>query len=695
MNKEDIELRPEVYVEEIKKRKDAEAAIDRLRRAIRYHNYKYYVQNDPIISDAEYDRLMNDLRKLESKFPSLVTSESPTQRVGSEPQDELGTVDHPVPMLSLQAAYEPSEVRNFDQTCREELGMELVEYLAEPKYDGLAIEVIYRDGKLAVASTRGDGTTGEKVTTNIKTIREVPLTLLGEELEVPSLLVVRGEVFMCKDEFREMNETRLDRGEEPFANPRNAAAGSLRQLDPSVTAERPLHIYFYDVAQSEGLEFDSQWEVMKALPRWGLRVNRDWIKLCQGIEQVLDLHSELSEQREDLPYEIDGVVYKVNQLRLRDILGMRERDPRWALAYKFQPVRATTEVRDIVVQVGRTGTLTPIALLEPVKIGGVKVSRASLHNQSEVERKDIRIGDKVLVERAGDVIPQVVKSIEEEREGDEKIFSMPQKCPVCESEVVITEDKQHAYCTNINCPAQLRERLIHYASRGGMDIEGLGVKVAQQLISTGLVERISDIYKFTKNDLVNLERFAEKSAQNLLDEIESSKEQTFARFLYALGIPEVGEHLSRVLASHFKTLDDLMDVTEERLRKIHEIGPEVARSIVGFFSQDQNRKLLDEILSSGMKISNPLSRGQRRPLEGMTFVFTGSLDRWSRSEVENLVEKKGGRATSSVSGSTDFVVAGPGAGSKLEQAREEGIEVMDEEQFVQFLKDLDETFQNT
>lgn len=689
MSPADPELKPEIYPEEIEDEERAKQALDKLRETIRYHNYRYYVKNDPLIADREYDQLMQDLQALENKFPHLVTPDSPSQHVGGETQDELGSVPHPEPMLSLQAAYEAEEVANFDENCRDELSLKAVEYLAEPKYDGLAIELIYEDGSLQVASTRGDGETGEEVTENIKTIKEIPLALLSEnEKPVPERLVVRGEVYMRKDEFREMNERRREEGQEPFANPRNAAAGSLRQLDPRVTAQRPLHIFCYDLAEVSEHGFESQLEIMNALPNWGLRVNLPWIETCSGIEELLEFHERLAEAREDLPYEIDGVVYKVNQLSQREILGSRERDPRWALAYKFQPIRGTSTVKEISVQVGRTGSLTPIAHLKPVRIGGVEVKRASLHNQSEVERKDIRVGDNVLVERAGDVIPQIVKPLVDKRDGSEKQFQMPDTCPVCDSEVVISEDKQHAYCTNANCPAQIRERLIHFASREGMDIEGLGDKIAEQFIETGLVKTISDLYKLEKDDLLGLERFADKSAQNLLDEIDNSKEQTLARFLYSLGIPEVGEHLARVLASNYPTLEKLTEASEEELQEINEIGPEVARSIVSFFSLSETKQLIDDLLQAGISLTNPLAEEEgATPLQGLTFVFTGSLENWTRQQVQQYVGNHGARSTSSVSGETDFVVAGPGAGSKLDQAEELGVPVLNEEEFIQLLEE--------
>jgi DNA ligase (NAD+) len=682
-----VEQKPDVSPESIESKKEAEKAVKELCEAIRYHNYRYYVLDDPVISDAEYDELMEKLSTLEAKFPELQSPDSPTQQVGGEPREELGLVDHPSPMLSLKAVYDEEDVRNFDENCREELGLKTVEYVAEPKYDGLAVELIYEGGRLSVASTRGDGNTGEDVTANVRTINEVPLVLLSQDgVSVPNRLVARGEIYMRKDEFEELNRRRADSGERQFANPRNAAAGSVRQLDPNVTAQRPLHIFFYEVAQSDGRDFETQWEVLQTLPKWGLKVNTDRARLCSGVEETLHYHADMAEVRDDLPYEIDGVVYKVNQLADQEKLGVRTRDPRWALAYKFEPRRATTIVKDIEVQVGRTGKLTPVAVLEPVHIGGVEVSRASLHNQSEIERKDIRIGDAVLVERAGDVIPQVVKSIKEERDGSEKKFQMPDQCPVCGSEVVMSEDKKQTRCTNMNCPAQLRERVTHFASREAMDIEGLGEKRAEQLIDAGLVKRLSSLYELTKEDLLSLERFADKSAENLLREIEDSKEQTLPRFLYALGIPLVGEHMTRVLATHFKTLGDLMQVSEEELQKIGEIGPQVAHSIVTFFSEDENRQVIQEIREAGLTLRNPYTEEGEQPLEGLTFVFTGSLERWTRDEVKRLVEQLGGRATSSVSGETDYIVAGPGAGSKLDEAKSRDVPIMDEEEFVEFIE---------
>jgi DNA ligase (NAD+) len=682
-----MKKKPDISPEAISSIEEAGRAIQELRQAIRYHNYRYYVLDEPVISDAEYDKLMRELQALEEKFPELQSPDSPTQQIGGEPREELGTVEHPTPMLSLQAVYDEDDVRKFDETCRRELGQKSIEYVAEPKYDGLAVELIYEEGRLSVASTRGDGERGEDVTANIRTIKEIPLVLLSQKGEpVPSRLVVRGEVYMRKDEFEELNKRHADAGETQFANPRNAAAGSLRQLDPNVTAKRPLHAFFYEVAQVEGQDLETQWEVLKALPRWGLKTNLEQSRVCSGVEGALQYHEDMADVRDDLSYEIDGVVYKVSRLSYHRQLGVRARDPRWALAYKFEPRRATSKIKDIQVQVGRTGILTPVAVLEAVHIGGVEVSRASLHNQSEIERKDIRIGDRVLVERAGDVIPQVVKPIKEERDGSERMFHMPDRCPVCSSRVVMSQDRKTARCTNVNCPAQLRERITHFASREAMDIEGLGEKVAEQLVATGLVKRLSSLYQLTEEDLLSLERFAEKSAQNLLREIEESKEQTLPRFIYALSIPQVGERTARLLTRHFTRLEDLMQASEEELQRVEEIGPEVAYSISAFFAEDRNREVIQEMREAGLSLGNPYAEAQEQPLAGLTFVFTGSLERWTRDEVKRLVEQMGGRATSGVSGETDYVVAGPGAGSKADEAKARDVPIMSEEEFVEFIE---------
>ncbi|MBD3305384.1 NAD-dependent DNA ligase LigA [candidate division KSB3 bacterium] len=674
--------------EQLDSAQEAEQSVQFLRETIRFHNYRYYVLNDPVISDAEYDGLMQKLQALEAKFPSLQSQNSPTQQVGGEPQEELGTVSHPTPMLSLHAVYEEEAVRNFDDTCRQELGQETVEYVAEPKYDGLSLEVIYEDGHLVMAATRGDGSTGEDVLANARTIKEIPLVLVQQgDSSVPEWLVVRGEVYMSKAEFNAFNQQREEAGERQFANPRNAVAGSLRQLDPKITASRPLHVFFYELAECDGEEFDTHWEMLQRLPEWGLKVNLDLSRRCSDVEGLLQYHQDLQQQRDDLPYEIDGVVYKVNSLTDRERLGVRQRDPRWALAYKFQPRRATTHLRDISVQVGRTGMLTPVALLKPVHIGGVEVRRASLHNQREIEEKDIRLGDSVLVERAGDVIPYVVKSIPDERDGSEQHFHMPDTCPVCKGQVVISEDKKSAYCTNVHCPAQLRERIVHFTSREAMDIEGIGPKRAQQLIDAGLVDGLPALYRLTKEKLLEMERYADKSADNLLAQIDASKEQPLDRFLYALGIPLVGAHVAKVLARHFADLDEIMATSADDMQQIDEIGPHIAENVVTFFAE--NRETIQELLDAGITLANPLyaKQGKSRPLEGQTFVFTGTLEQWTREEAQELVEQLGGRATSSVSSETTYVVVGKDPGSKLDEARRRDIPLLNEEEFRDYLED--------
>jgi len=683
----DVDPKPDVDVDALDDPEDAAAAAETLRETLRHHNYRYYVLDDPVVADAEYDRLFRQLQRIEDEYPELRTPDSPTHQVGGVVRDELGTAEHPAPMLSLKAVYEAEDVRSFDDTCREELGRETVAYTTEPKFDGLAVELTYEDGRLVRGATRGDGRTGEEITANVKTIKGVPLRLRDDERPVPDRLVVRGEAYMRKDEFNALNRRREEEGNAPFANPRNAAAGTLRQLDSNVAARRPLRIYFYEIAPGQGRAFDTHAEVLDALPEWGLRVCHEHVRHCEGIEAALDHHEALVETRDDLPYEIDGLVIKVNDFAGHETLGMRDRDPRWAVAYKFPSRRATTRVEDIFVQVGRTGRITPVAVLAPVTVGGVEVSRASLHNQNEIDRKDVRVGDTALIERAGDVIPQVVKVIEEERTGDETPYHIPDTCPVCGAEVVLSDDKKQAFCTGgMACEAQLRERLKHYASREATDIEGLGDKRAEQLIDAGLIEDLSDLYALEKEDLLALERYADTSAQNLIDAIEASLEQDVDRFVYALGIPLVGTATARQLARHFPTLDDLMEAAEEELQAIEDVGPEVAHSIAAFVEDPENRRVIDEIRAAGLELNNPYAEDEA-PLEALTFVFTGSLDRYTRSEAKRLVEQHGGRASSSVSGNTDYVVAGPGAGQKRDDAGALGVPVLDEEGFVDLLRD--------
>jgi len=659
-------------------REEAKRRIEELRKLIRHHDYLYYVLNKPEISDAEYDKLMLELRKLEEAYPDLVTPDSPTQRVGGFPAEEFKTVTHMKPMLSLDSAFTEEEIKKFDERIKRELGDESIEYVAEPKLDGLSVELVYENGVFVRGSTRGDGINGEDVTENLKTIRAVPLRL-RESKTIPTRLAVRGEVIMHINDFERLNKQLIERGEEPLANPRNAAAGSLRRLDPRETAERPLDIFFYEILFIEGVDIETQWDGLKHLKEWGLKVNH-LIKKCDDIDDAIKYHKEMAEKREELSYEIDGVVIKVNRLDYQEKLGIKARSPRWAIAYKFPPREEETEIVDIVVQVGRTGTLTPVALLKPVDVTGVTVSRATLHNQDFIDQMDVRIGDKVKVARAGDVIPEVVKVLKDKRTGREKKFHIPSKCPVCGSKVV----KEGAFyrCTRgLACIAQLKRSITHYASKGAMDIEGLGKKNVDLLVDSGLIKRVSDLYVLKKEDLLKLPRFAEKSADNLLKGIEKSKERSLARFIYALGIPNVGEHMARVLAEHFKTLDALMNASRESLLEIREVGPETADSIVSFFREKINREEIERMKKFGVKATVAKVEEKKGILSGKVFVFTGALQSFSREEAKRLVEELGGRAASSVSKNVDFVVVGENPGSKYDKAKKLGLKIIDEKEF--------------
>jgi len=673
--------------EAIETKEQAQARINKLRQALRHHNYRYYVLDDPEISDREYDELFEELKDLEERF-DLVAPDSPTQQVGGEPREELGTVEHPAPMMSLKAVYDDKGVTDFAETCRKELNTPKVEYVCEPKYDGLSVELIYENGSLVTAATRGDGITGEDITANVKTIRSVPLSLItGQGEPAPDRLVVRGEIYMPLDKFNELNRSRQEQGERLFANPRNAAAGSVRQLDPKITEKRPLKVFLYEVSLCQGSDFATYWEILETMPKWGLPVNRELQELATGIDAALAYRERMVEKRDGLNYEIDGVVIKVNDLAQRQALGVRQRDPRWAVAYKFKPRRETTKVQDIFANVGRTGTLTPVAVLEPVHISGVEVSRASLHNLSLLREKDILIGDTVVVERAGDVIPYVVEPIKDKRDGSERVFEMPEHCPSCGGDVYVSEDLKNARCTNMNCPAQLKERIRHFASRRALDIEGLGDKKAEQLVDRGLVSGLPDLFSLHKIRLLELPGYGRKSVDNLLGELESAKKTTLERFLVALGIPNVGEHLAQVLCRNFKDLDSLMAAKAEDLMAIHEVGPEVARSLTSFFAEEHNVEAIETMRGQGLELTNDLyaEDGADAPLDGLKFVFTGSLERMSRDEAKDLVERHGGRAVSSVSKNTDYVVAGPGAGSKLDKAQSLGVAVMSEDEFQAFL----------
>ena len=668
-------------------REEAQKEIEKLRKEIHYHNYRYYVLDDPVISDAEYDRLFRRLQELEEQFPDLITPDSPTQRVGAEPLEAFETVQHTVPMLSLDNAFTEEEVREFDARLHRLLQMDApFEYTVEPKIDGVAVELVYQDGRFVLGSTRGDGVTGENITANLKTLPQIPLQLLDDTLPIPSRLEVRGEVYYPLDAFRKLNEERERAGEPVFANPRNAAAGSLRQLDPRITAQRPLEIFIHGLGVIEGYTLNSQWEALEAFRAWGLRVNPLSRKVV-GIDEAIDRYNELLDRREQLEYEIDGAVIKLNSFELQNRAGVRTRSPRWAIAYKFPAHQEVTQIIDIVAQVGRTGAITPVAVMKPVRIGGVEVSRATLHNQDEIDRKDIRIGDWVVVQRAGDVIPEVVKVVTSRRTGKEKKYKLPDTCPVCGARVVRLPGEAVARCENVSCPAQVKESIRHFASKGAMDIDGLGEKLIDQLVEKGLIKSYADLYFLTLDQLKNLERMGEKSAQNLLEAIDKSRNVPLDRFLYALGIRHVGEHIARVLANHFGSLDKIKNASEEELMAIHEIGPQVAKSIVQFFSEKRNLETLKKLFEGGVRIQEPQPQaGADNRFAGMTFVFTGALERFTRDEAERLVEERGGRAASSVSRKTTYVVAGPGAGSKLAKARELGIPVISEKEFLEMLK---------
>lgn len=668
--------------------------IEKLISEINEHNYRYYVLDAPVVSDQEYDKLFQELKAVEEQY-GYISADSPTQRVGAPPLEKFKTVKHTEPMLSLGNAFTHDKVREFGNRVRKDLAKlgfkfsdDSIEYTIEPKYDGLAMELTYRNGVFNHAATRGDGFVGEDVTENIKTIKTIPLKIESAS-SVPEEIDIRGEVYMDIKEFEKLNKAREQSEEALFANPRNAAAGSVRQLDSSITAKRNLYMSCYGFGAAKGIEFKSQSEFIEWLRMAHFPTPQRFNKVI-GIETVIKKIEEIEKERSSFPFEIDGVVVKVNDFNFQQQLGYRTREPRWAIAYKFKPHQATTVIEDIIPSVGRTGALTPIAMLKPVPIGGVTVSRCSLHNWDEIERKDIRIGDTAVIERAGDVIPHLVTVVKEKRTGQERKFPPPKHCPVCGSDVIREEGEAAYRCVGLNCEAQVLEKIRHYASRGAMDIEGLGEKSVELLYSTGLVKRFDDLYRIRKEDLIELPRFAEKSAQNLINAIEASKTATLARFLNALGITHVGEYAARLLAKNFEKLEDLYHLRPDQVLEIKQVGDALATSLSKFFNDKENLHTLATLKKLGLSLSNPDYSlpgkvAKEGPLAGITIVITGTLSR-PRKELEDLIKSFGGHAAGSVSKKTSYVLAGEEAGSKLDKAKELGVRVITEAEFDRLVK---------
>ncbi len=670
----------------------------KLREKIREYDYEYYVLAKPSVSDAEYDRLFNELKNLEEQNPQYANPSSPTQRVSGQVLKEFSSFPHPEPMLSILSIREETELKTFVDTVNNALEPKFPEknlYVAEPKYDGVSIELIYDHGILAKALTRGDGYRGDDVTKNVQTIKAIPLKLKELSFEQEEQIIIRGEIFIRRKDFERLNFQQMEAGLELFANPRNAAAGSIHQLDPKITASRPLRFFAYTLVNQEFTSKaklpKTQWETLNAFKDWGLPVNLEYSELVNSLEGLKKYHAKMAQKRDLLDYDIDGVVFKVNSFDLQKILGYRTRNPKWAVAYKFESRQETTKLLDIHTQVGRTGKITPVAELSPVVIGGAEVSKASLHNLSEIEKKDLKIGDIVLVERAGDVIPQVILPIKEKRTGQEKTFSMPQTCPKCGTQTVTSLDKKQTFCPNKSCPAQLEASLRHFVSREGLNIEGIGLKISQLLVKKGLVKDLADVFYLSKDDLLQLEGFAQKSAQNLIDQIEQSKKVNLSTFLYALGIPLVGERKAKILAREFGNLKNLFQAKQEDLQDISEIGPEIAHQVTEFFKSKENLKMVEKMFRAGLMIVESESKNNQKAIiknrnfqgnfQGKKFVFTGELSGYTRKEAEGLVESLGGEVLSNVSKKTDFVVVGENPGSKLEKAKTMGIKVLSEEEF--------------
>jgi len=653
--------------------------IEKLRRDIRRHDHLYYVLNKPELSDHEYDGLYKELKDLEERHPDLITADSPTQRVGGQPIEGFKVVRHMSPMLSLDNTYSADEIRKFDERVRKNLSGKEPEYVVELKFDGVSISLRYEDGRWVLGATRGDGLQGDDVSNNLKTIRSIPLVFDESADKVPSLVEVRGEVYMNKDSFAKINEAKRRSQEDLFANPRNAAAGSLKLLDPKEVARRGLDIYIWGIGYYEGVKFATHLEVLEYLKRCGFRVN-PYFKLCRGIEEAVEYCNSWETKKGKLDVEIDGMVIKVNDLAQRSELGMTSKSPRWAIAYKFPAERALTRLTDIVTQVGRTGAITPVAVLEPVHLSGTTVSRASLHNFDEIKRLDVRVGDKVYVEKSGEIIPKVISVAKEQRSGKEKEFKAPDRCPACGAKLARLHEEVALRCENAGCPAQIKERVLHFASRSAMDIEGMGEAIVDQLVDNGLVRDYGDIYALRFEGIKNLARMADKSAGNLMDAIEKSKSNELNKLVYALGIRHVGERSGWVLADHFGSIEKLQHASMEELTQIDEIGEVMAESIYAFFRNKENLRIVAKLKSAGVKFSqNRRTAGGK--LEGKTVVITGTLKSFSRSEAEDLVRRSGGKTSASVSKNTDILVSGEAPGSKFDKAKELGVKIISEEEF--------------
>ncbi len=659
---------------------EARSRADELRRAINRADYRYYVLNSPEISDQEYDGLFAELRRIEENHPDLVTPDSPTQRVGAPPLESFGVVTHVLPLLSLANVFDDEALTAWWRRTSTTVETDRFETVCEPKIDGLAVAITYVDGILSTGATRGDGYRGEDITQNLKTIRSIPLSVPQDK--APSRFEVRGEVYLPHEGFKRLNQRRAEEGLTPFANPRNAAAGSVRQLDPNVTATRPLDIFIYALGWSEGeLGLPTHWDALKWLESLGFKVNAE-ITRAQSLDDVMRIRQRWAEARRDWPYDADGVVIKVNSFQLQDELGTAGREPRWAIAYKFPAVQGTTRLKRIEINVGRTGSLNPYAVLEPVPVGGVVISQAALHNEEDIHRKDIRIGDTVTVQRAGDVIPEIVGPVPSLRTGEEQVFHMPDTCPVCGSEVVKPAGEAMHRCTNAACPAQALERIKHFASRGAMDIEGLGEKLCTSLFQVGLVKDAGDIYSLTVDDLTTLERMGPKSATKLVSSIESSKERPLSNLFFALGIPHVGGEYADLLAHHYRSINELQNATADELVSISSIGPTIADSVVAFFRQEGNQEILRKLRAAGVNLERSQIAETGDRLTGLTFVFTGKLDSMSRSDAEALVEQLGGKAAPDVSRKVSYVIVGDEPGSKADRARRMGLKILGEDEFL-------------